>query len=337
MSASEVLVGLHHPWRILNDSQEFLDLFQLASTECFERPLAIVVGPETNSARVMEMLEAASCGMETTANLVLYARSGQESSFFVHAKPFGSPLNPSGCLFSIISAHAQSQAAAVAEDGRVKVVVDAASFRVSHVSAAFQDMYGLPASIVLGRTLNVIHGPGTDLSKWRSMLSQSSKGMPVKDKLVTVTRDGVQMNNLMELHPVMNQHGYVSHVLVEIAPCTPIDCNVHAHAGMQSAFAMNAIPETAQAQQPGVQFDGQRGSGWKEEQVSVSDWCKPQRGVMHQHQATEVEYPLLCACSSSAALRAAGLHTHVRTHRTSSDPAYLHTYVYLYIGKRRRR
>ena len=38
---------------------------------------------------------------------------------------------------------------------------------------------------------------------------------------------------------------------------------------------------------------------------------------------TEVEYPLLRACSSSAALRAAGLHTHVRTHRTSSDPVYL--------------
>ncbi len=39
--------------------------------------------------------------------------------------------------------------------------------------------------------------------------------------------------------------------------------------------------------------------------------------------STKVEYPLLRACSSSAALRAAGLHTHVRTHRTSSDPAYL--------------
>ena len=38
--------------------------------------------------------------------------------------------------------------------------------------------------------------------------------------------------------------------------------------------------------------------------------------------------PLLRACSSSAALRAAELHTHVRTHRTSSDPAYLHTYVH---------
>jgi hypothetical protein len=48
---------------------------------------------------------------------------------------------------------------------------------------------------------------------------------------------------------------------------------------------------------------------------------------------TDVKYPLLRACSSSAALTAAGLHTHVRTHRTSSDPAYLHTYVYLYMKR----
>jgi hypothetical protein len=51
------------------------------------------------------------------------------------------------------------------------------------------------------------------------------------------------------------------------------------------------------------------------------------------HDDTDVKYPLLRACSSSAALRAAGLHTHVRTHRTSSDPAYLHTYVYLYMKR----
>jgi hypothetical protein len=38
---------------------------------------------------------------------------------------------------------------------------------------------------------------------------------------------------------------------------------------------------------------------------------------------TKVEYPLLRACSTSAALMTAGKHTHVRTHRTSSDPAYL--------------
>jgi hypothetical protein len=40
-------------------------------------------------------------------------------------------------------------------------------------------------------------------------------------------------------------------------------------------------------------------------------------------KSTEVKYPLLRACSSSAALLATGLHTHVRTHRTSSDPAHL--------------
>jgi len=50
-------------------------------------------------------------------------------------------------------------------------------------------------------------------------------------------------------------------------------------------------------------------------------------------RATELEYPWLCAWSSSTSLRAAGLHTHVLTHRTSRDPADLHTYVYLYMKR----
>ena len=45
---------------------------------------------------------------------------------------------------------------------------------------------------------------------------------------------------------------------------------------------------------------------------------------VHVHGVhTEVKYPLLRACSSSAAVTAAGLHTQARTHRTSSDPACL--------------
>ena len=35
-------------------------------------------------------------------------------------------------------------------------------------------------------------------------------------------------------------------------------------------------------------------------------------------------------------LTATGLHTHVRTHRTSSDPAYLQRYVYLYIQRKKK-
>ena len=49
---------------------------------------------------------------------------------------------------------------------------------------------------------------------------------------------------------------------------------------------------------------------------------------MYGHsQETEVEYPFATRMqhigSITAALMAAGKHTHVRTHRTSSDPAYL--------------
>ena len=98
---------LEHPWKIINASQEFQELFQLASTSCEGRPLAIVWGPKTNSVRVTEMLEAARHGLDTTANLVLYARTGQENSFFVQAQPFGSRLAPSGCMVTITSGRAR--------------------------------------------------------------------------------------------------------------------------------------------------------------------------------------------------------------------------------------
>ena len=82
-------------------------------------------------------------------------------------------------------------------------------------------------------------------------------------------------------------------------------------------------------------------------QVTHSSGCMCVRGgdcttgTHHDHWESptvspprpKLSNPLLRACRSSAALRAAGLHTHVRTHRTSSDPAYLHTYVHLYMKR----
>jgi hypothetical protein len=57
--------------------------------------------------------------------------------------------------------------------------------------------------------------------------------------------------------------------------------------------------------------------------ASALSWCLPGRFSLEDGTETEVEYPLLRACSSSAAVTAAGLHTQARTHRTSSDPACL--------------
>ena len=45
---------------------------------------------------------------------------------------------------------------------------------------------------------------------------------------------------------------------------------------------------------------------------------------------------MLRACSSSTALTVVGLHTHVRTHRTSNDPAYLLTQGLFVHGEKKR-
>ena len=67
-------------------------------------------------------------------------------------------------------------------------------------------------------------------------------------------------------------------------------------------------------------------------------WRAPSRAeetTRQRVESTEVKYPLLCACSSSAALTAAGLHTHVRTHRTSNS--YISPHVRLFVHEKRRR
>lgn len=220
-AASEVLVGLNNPIKILNATGEFLELFELTHSECVGRSLAILSGPETNSGRIVQMIEAARFGKESEATLVLYSRAGAGSYFNLHAKPFGSPSTPTGCLLSVLSAHAVTVDASMQDDGTVKAVVDATTLRTVYVSRGFVEVYGLPSQMVVGRTLNVIHGPGTDLSRWRSMVLASCQGTRSKDYIVTVTHDCREMLNVAEFRPVINQHGYVSHVLVEILISSP--------------------------------------------------------------------------------------------------------------------
>jgi PAS domain S-box-containing protein len=215
-AASEVLVGLQAPAMILNATKEFLLLMDLSLEACVGNPLSMLRGPETNMQKLFEMLDAAAAGREAEATVVLYSRLGVGSYYQVHSKPFGSPLKPTGCLLSMISAHAVSEVAALSDDGSIKAVVDAANFRAVYLSRAFEKTYGLTSSVVLGRTLNVIHGPGTDLSAWRTMLSQSSRGARGKCALVTATSDCMELLNDIEFRPVLNKHGYVSHVLVEV-------------------------------------------------------------------------------------------------------------------------
>jgi len=216
-SASEVLVGLSTPVRVLKASTAFLDLFQLTSAGCVGRTLALLAGPQTDSVRMIHMIEAAACGHESRSTLVLYSQNGLSDFYHVHSKPFGNPLNPTGCLLAFTTAHSLTFNTAIKDDGSVKALLDAESFRAVQVSSAFEETYGLSSSVVTGRTLNLIHGPSTDLSAWQSMLSTSSKGKRTKGFLVTVTRQCVDVLSEADFCPVLNQHGYVSHVLVTMS------------------------------------------------------------------------------------------------------------------------
>ena len=263
-SASEVLVGLSTPVKVLKASTAFLDLFQLTSAGCVGRTLALLAGPQTDSVRMIHMIEAAACGHESRSTLVLYSQNGLSDFYHVQSKPFGNPLNPTGCLLAFTTAHSLTFNTAMKDDGSVKALLDAESFRAVQVSSAFEETYGLSSSVVTGRTLNLIHGPSTDLRAWQSMLSTSSKGKRTKGFLVTVTRQCVDVLSEVDFCPVLNQHGYVSHVLVTMSALWSAGTGRESEAscdkssGMKRSLDLNAlegsrmqgIDDVAQVQAP---------------------------------------------------------------------------------------
>ena len=178
-------------------------------------------GPETNGERLDRLLEAAQLGKEGRAGLVLYARDGSGCLYDVRTKPWMSRSmeGPISCMLQMtklvpagglaMPLHEASQ-----EDGCVKAIVTADSFKITFVSAAFESAYGLAQSQVVGRSLAVIHGPCTDTCLWNRLMTGASNGWSQGAPLITLTAQGRLVSTMIETRPVLNCESTISHVLV---------------------------------------------------------------------------------------------------------------------------
>ena len=221
-SPCEVLVSLETPVTVLNASDMFLNLFELTPWTCFGQSLMILAGPETDLDRIMRMVDEARAGKDSDTSVVLYSTAGLGGYYCVHAQPFHNGIEAVGCLLSVVSENAMSWAAAIADDGSAKVVIDAGTCRTVYASHAFASVYGIHCSVFVGRTLNLIHGPGTDLGLWRRSIATAVRGARVRSQMVTVTAGAREINTDLEFVPVLNDYGYVSHVLIQTLSATPL-------------------------------------------------------------------------------------------------------------------
>ena len=242
-----LIVGLAEPHRIEQASPDLLDLFQLSAAQCIGRTMCVLSGPDTHQETLMGLIdEAAAFGKQARAVVMLYSRSGAGERFCVTCRPYFSPprkmvgvmleMTPFKDPFSL--------KLAAQDDGLAKAIVKVeAPHRAVFCSPEFEALYGLPEPCVVGRTLNIIHGPNTDQHTWARLLESASCGVADCAILVTATSDCRELEIMIKMQPIVNASGFITHVLVVTTPHLKSDnklCDADACSGVCDEAAQDA-------------------------------------------------------------------------------------------------
>jgi hypothetical protein len=209
-----VLAG-ERPCRILHASPEWLAEFDFASSEVFGRTLGVIQGPATHGARFVELLRTARWAKQAHGVLVFYARHGQDGAYSVHVQCVGDASDDIAYKLSFTRCDDASWKTATSDDGLAKAVIDAAEpWRAVHVSRELGDLYGLLPEEILGRSLNIVHGPNTDYREWASLLHAGGSGLSPRAVLMTSTRDCRELCVQVTVKPVFGGDSTILHLLL---------------------------------------------------------------------------------------------------------------------------
>jgi hypothetical protein len=218
------VVRISAPHKIEQVSTDLLDLFQLSASQCIGRTMGVLSGPGTDTKTLMQLVEAARFGKEETAVLMLYSRSGAGDKFCVTAQPYFSNCGElTGCLLELSPCKAPNLKIAAQDDGKAKVIIEAqAPYRAIFCSPEFEALYGMTEPMVLGRTLNFIQGPHTDLRSWVRQVNTACRGTTSSFLHVTATSDCREIETMIDMQPIISDAGYITHIVVVSSPLVPL-------------------------------------------------------------------------------------------------------------------
>ena len=219
-----IIVGATAPHKIQQVSADLLDLFQLLPVHCMGRTLGVISGPGTNTGTLAELIDAAVVGKIKRAILMLYSRSGAGENFCITAQPYFAEFGElRGVLLACEpSCPAPSLKVAAQDDGLAKAVLEAeAPFRTVFCSPEFVQQYKLAELSVLGRSLNLIHGPSTDQRTWLQLLDSARRGIPGRAPIITATSDCSEIETVIDVKPVLSAGGFITHLVLTSSHVAP--------------------------------------------------------------------------------------------------------------------
>ena len=173
----------------------------------------MLFGPCTNTRSVTQLIEKAAASGGARALHPFYGSDGNARLVSVEV----AALCAGTCVLRVVQVGAVGCKQAFADDGLCKMVVSAEARRIAYVSPSFAERYGIGQDEACGRTVGVILGPGSDAGKLRTMMAEALEGMVKSGRLLTFSRDCVEIPARVDVTPVHDGTGHVTHLMMTFA------------------------------------------------------------------------------------------------------------------------
>jgi diguanylate cyclase (GGDEF)-like protein/PAS domain S-box-containing protein len=118
--------------------------------------------------------------------------------------------------------------------------------RVTYVNPAFTRLTGYGSADIVGRSVCVLRGPGTDAAVVARMRAALSRGESVREVLLNYTRDGQPVWMDIAVSPMRDRNGRVAHFLAverDVSAHKTLERRIHAASGHDALTGLLARRE----------------------------------------------------------------------------------------------
>lgn len=104
------------------------------------------------------------------------------------------------------------------------IIKNKAPFPIESVSSDWERMFGMAESAVVGRSLKVVQGPGTDSRAVSELMNAGARGVEGQTAFVTYTLEGKRLLTHHTCLPLLSANGTIESFVVEARSSEVVDC-----------------------------------------------------------------------------------------------------------------
>lgn len=223
------------PFRVRSASETFLKTFGYDEKHVLGRSVRFLHGPATAGQGIIGIVKAQVASEEPkSVPRTLVAAYGSDGGRRLVSVEAGRDLD-GACVLRMEPAFVVSWNPALADDGTCKMVLSADKRRIEAVSVEFAAKYGFSLEAALGRTANLVHGPGSDPQRLRVMMDAAASGIQQCSKILTFSSDCSAIPATVTVTGIYDgEVGRVSHFLVRFVADFPRVPSANLHKGLSS-------------------------------------------------------------------------------------------------------